>query len=88
MHPPDDSPCWAGQWSPVEPMVDLWAHSAVIRTVAALPSLHAWRLGDAKGSRRSLLWTAAAEPEPGARSTCPRTALRYSRRRLPLPRSH
>lgn len=59
MHPPDDSPCWAGEWGPVEPLVDLWAHSAVLRTVRALPSLHPWRLGDTKGSRRSLVWCAA-----------------------------
>ena len=59
MLPYDDSPCWSGQWASVAPTVDLWAHSAVVRTVAALPSLHAWRLGDDKGSRRSLVWSAA-----------------------------
>jgi hypothetical protein len=62
MNPPDDSACWAGEWNTVEPMVDLWAHSAVLRTVRALPSLHPWRLGDTKGSRRSLVWCAS----PGA----------------------
>lgn len=58
MYPPDDSSCWRGEWTAATPMVDLWAYSAVIRTVAALPSLHAWRLGDDKGSRRSVLWCA------------------------------
>lgn len=59
MYPPDDSPCWTGEWTAASPLVDLWAHSAVLRTVAALPSLHAWRLGDDKGSRRSVLWSAS-----------------------------
>lgn len=59
MLPPDDSPCWAGDWGPVDPMVGMWVHSAVVRTVAALPSLHAWRLGDDKGTRRTLVWSAA-----------------------------
>jgi hypothetical protein len=63
MNPPDDSPCWAGEWTTVAPMVDLWAHSALVRTVAALPTLHAWRLGDDKGSRRSLLWCATPMPD-------------------------
>ena len=49
MHPPDASPCWAGAWSSVGGLVDLWAHSAVLRTVGALPTLHPWRLGDVKG---------------------------------------
>jgi len=56
MHSPDDSVCWAGDWLRAEPTVDLWAHSALLRTVGALPRLHAWRLGDEKGSRRSLIW--------------------------------
>jgi hypothetical protein len=35
--------------------------------VAALPNLHAWRLGDDKGSRRSVLWCAGqAQPEDTA----------------------
>ncbi len=59
MYPPDDSPCWTGEWTAAKPLVDLWAHSAVIRTAAALPNLHAWRLGDDKGSRRSVLWCAS-----------------------------
>ena len=66
MYPPDDSPCWSGEWTPADPMVDLWAHSAVIRTVAALPNLHAWRLGDDKGSRRSVLWCAGPVADDGS----------------------
>jgi hypothetical protein len=66
MYPPDDSPCWSGEWQAASPLVDLWAHSAVIRTVAALPNLHAWRLGDDKGSRRSVLWCASPADLTGA----------------------
>jgi len=47
-------------------MVDLWAHSAVIRTVGTLPRLHAWRLGDDKGSRRSVLWCAGPADSAGS----------------------
>lgn len=61
MYPPDDSPCWAGTWMSVDPMVDLWAQSALARTVAALPGLHPWRLGDDRGSLHSLLWCAAPD---------------------------
>jgi hypothetical protein len=68
MNSPDDSACWLGDWSRAEPRVDLWAHSALIRTVSALPRLHAWRLGDEKGSRRSLIWCGviAADAESGS----------------------
>lgn len=38
--------------------VDRWAHRALLRTVAAWPALHPWRLGDDKESRRSLVWNA------------------------------
>lgn len=62
MLPPDDSPCWAGDWSPVDPMAGMWVHSAVARTVGALPTLHAWRLGDDKGTRRTLVWSATRGP--------------------------
>ncbi|MCZ3385734.1 MAG: hypothetical protein LH630_01895 [Actinomycetia bacterium] len=59
-HPYDDSPCWDGEWTPVTPAptVDMWAHRALLRTVAAWPALHPWHLGDDKGSRRSLVWNA------------------------------
>lgn len=59
MLPPDSHPCWHGDWTATDGPVDLWAHSAVLRTVGALPRLHPWRLGDVKGSRRTLLWCAA-----------------------------
>jgi len=59
MYPPDDSPCWDGTWTPVAPLVDLWAQSALARTAAALTSLH--RTGDENGSHHSLLWAAAPE---------------------------
>ena len=62
MRSPDDSACWAGEWSRAELRVDLWAHSALLRTVSALPRLHAWRLGDDKGSRRSLIWCGVLTP--------------------------
>jgi hypothetical protein len=61
MLPPDASPCWAGAWSSAGGLVDLWAHSAVLRTVGALPTLHPWRLGDVKGSSRTLLWCASPD---------------------------
>ncbi len=61
MQPPDDSPCWEGAWSRVDPLVDLWAQGALARTVAALPTLHPWRLGDDKASVRSVLWSAVPE---------------------------
>lgn len=63
MLPPDANPCWAGAWSSVGGLVDLWAHTAVLRTVGTLPTLHPWRLGDVKGSRRTLLW--CARPDGG-----------------------
>ncbi|MFC6008048.1 hypothetical protein [Angustibacter luteus] len=63
---PDDAPCWAGHWSRVEPLQSVWAQAALVRTVGSLPRLHAWRLGDAKGSSRQLQWVAqlAGSPAP------------------------
>jgi hypothetical protein len=63
---PDESACWAGQWSRVEPLDSVWAQAALVRTVGALPRLHAWRLGDTKGSSRQLQWVArlAGSPAP------------------------
>ena len=59
--PPDGSDCWRGEWHRVDPLTEAWAQSAVGRTVAALPALHPWRLGDAKGTSRLLQWAGAAE---------------------------
>ena len=56
--PPDTDPCWDGAWQRVEPMDDVWAQAALLRTVAALPRLHPWRLGDTKGASRQLQWVA------------------------------
>ena len=64
MFPPDDSPCWDGAWTPVAPLVDLWAQSALARTATALPSLH--RMGGDNRSHASLLWAAAPESVPTA----------------------
>jgi hypothetical protein len=36
----------------------VWAQAALLRTVATLPRLHPWRLGDDKGSSRQLQWVA------------------------------
>lgn len=66
MLPPDPHPCWQGDWTATDGLVDLWAHSAVLRTVGALPRLHPWRLGDVKGSRRTLLWCASPDGDTDA----------------------
>lgn len=58
MPPPDPSPCWDGGWAPVAAAGELWLLAGLLRTVDALPRLHPWRLGDTKGSRRILRWTA------------------------------
>jgi hypothetical protein len=59
MRAPDDSPCWAGDWSAPDSRQAIWAQSAVARTVSALPELHPLRLGDAKGtSGRVMTWCA------------------------------
>jgi hypothetical protein len=64
--PPDAHACWAapdGTWEPAAPLVQLWLAGAINRTVSALPRLHPWRLGDAKGGSRLIQWTArAADP--------------------------
>lgn len=64
MNPPDTAACWAGEWTPVPPSDALWAQAALARTVAALPQLHAWRLGDDKGTRRTLMWCGAPADGP------------------------
>ncbi|HVQ18174.1 MAG TPA: hypothetical protein VMT27_03960 [Actinomycetes bacterium] len=64
MQSPDDSVCWTGGWAPVDPLGALWAQSAMLRTIDAMPRLHPWRLGDDKGSRRSLLWCGETVPPP------------------------
>ncbi|WP_460459679.1 hypothetical protein [Angustibacter peucedani] len=56
--PPDDAPCWSGDWHRVPGLTDVWAQAALARTVATLPRLHPWRLGDSKGSARQLQWVA------------------------------
>jgi len=58
--PPDPCRCWEGTWTEVTGPLSLWLLAAVVRTVATLPRLHPWRLGDAKGTGRVLQWTAAA----------------------------
>lgn len=63
MRTPDDSPCWAGDWSAPDAASAIWSQSAVARTVSALPALHPLRLGDGKGtSGRVLAWCGDAEP--------------------------
>ena len=56
---PSSSQCWSGLWRDPEPSQLMWAIAAAGRTVSALPLLHPWRLGDTKGSRRTILWAAA-----------------------------
>ncbi|MFL6287363.1 MAG: hypothetical protein ACJ73L_03130 [Actinomycetes bacterium] len=66
MHAPDDSPCWAGNWSAPDGKRAIWAQSAVARTVSALPELHPLRLGDDKGtSGRVMTWCATSDQEAG-----------------------
>ena len=47
-------------------MTAVWTQSAVVRTVRALPQLHPWRLGDAKGSTRLLQWVGGSDVDPRA----------------------
>ncbi len=63
---PDEAACWSGDWRPVTPLTEVWTQSAVIRTVRALPQLHPWRLGDAKGSTRLLQWVGGSDADPRA----------------------
>lgn len=86
---PDGAPCWAGTWSAVEPLVDVWAQAALLRTVAALPRLHPWRLGDTKGSSRQLQWVArpADDAEGRAREQSPLAVLAVTAREPDLDRS-
>ncbi len=63
--PPGTDPCWVGGWQRVEPLVDVWAQAALLRTVATLPALHPWRLGDQKGTSRQLQWVAGAGDSEG-----------------------
>jgi hypothetical protein len=60
---PNASPCWSGVWCAPDSAEVLWALGAAGRTVNALPRLHPWRLGDTKGSQRTILW--AGTPETG-----------------------
>lgn len=63
--PPDDAACWDGAWTPVDPAGELWLLAALMRTVDTLPRLHPLRLGDERGSRRIVRWSASgAEPHP------------------------
>lgn len=66
--PPDASSCWLGRWSSLDPGQELWLLAAVGRTVAALPRLHPWRLGDEQGTGRVITWTAAMDLPSGAPS--------------------
>ncbi|MEO7745175.1 MAG: hypothetical protein ABIV05_02985 [Actinomycetota bacterium] len=63
---PDGCACWSGDWRPVTPLTEVWTQSAVVRTVRALPQLHPWRLGDAKGSTRLLQWVGGSDVYPDA----------------------
>jgi hypothetical protein len=64
--PPDAAPCWVGDWHRVDPLVDVWAQAALVRTVSTLPRLHPWRLGDTTGSSRLLQWVARLGHDPRA----------------------
>jgi hypothetical protein len=63
--PPDPFPCWDGPWEQVDAPDELWLFAALLRTVDALPRLHPWRLGDVKGSRRIVRWSAVRPDDPG-----------------------
>ncbi|HEX3004177.1 MAG TPA: hypothetical protein VHO27_08195 [Angustibacter sp.] len=63
---PDADPCWDGRWLRGAPLDDVWAQAALLRTVATLPHLHPWRLGDQKGSSRQLQWLARCDGPPDA----------------------
>ncbi|MGN6299850.1 MAG: hypothetical protein ACTHN8_02005 [Angustibacter sp.] len=62
---PDGDPCWDGRWLRGEPLDDVWAQAALLRTVATLPRLHPWRLGDQKGSSRQLQWLGRSGEDAG-----------------------
>lgn len=84
--PPDADPCWDGGWLRGEPLDDVWAQAALLRTVAALPQLHPWRLGDQKGSSRQLQWVARAA-DPVADPEAPLAVLSVTTREPDLDRS-
>jgi len=54
---PEAVPCWAGDWARVDVRTQVWGQAAVLRTVAALPTAHPWRLGGTAGSIRQVQWT-------------------------------
>src|SRR4051794_37338523 len=54
---PEAVPCWAGDWARVDVRTQVWGQAAVLRTVAALPAAHPWRLGGTAGSIRQVQWT-------------------------------
>lgn len=54
---PEVAPCWAGDWARVDVRTQVWGQAAVLRTVAALPAAHPWRLGGTAGSVRQVQWT-------------------------------
>ncbi|MFL6101201.1 MAG: hypothetical protein ACJ71T_14745 [Actinomycetales bacterium] len=54
---PEAVPCWAGDWARVDVRTQVWGQAAVLRTVAALPATHPWRLGGTAGSIRQVQWT-------------------------------
>ncbi|KQX65929.1 hypothetical protein [Angustibacter sp. Root456] len=72
---PDADPCWDGAWLRGEPLDDVWAQAALLRTVATLPRLHPWRLGDQKGSSRQLQWLARCPPDTQSPTTRPAFAV-------------
>ncbi len=65
MNPPENSACWSGEWARPAADIEIWALSAVMRTVAALPEMHPWRLADVRGESRSMVWCAVRPSQPG-----------------------
>lgn len=61
LRPPAPRPCWLGQWRIPTSEVTMWSVAAGLRTIYALPRLHPWRLSDAKGRTRRLLWLGSPE---------------------------
>ncbi|MDH4158897.1 MAG: hypothetical protein OEV62_01415 [Actinomycetota bacterium] len=65
--PPDPFPCWDGPWARIDDAGEMWLFASLLRTVDALPRLHPWRLGDVKGSRRIVRWSAVRDGDHDAR---------------------
>ena len=66
MQTPDDSACWTGDWERIDPRRAIWAQSAVLRTVRALPGVASVATRRRQGQRWPHPAWCARRRRPGA----------------------